>query len=135
MRTFPSPLTLTGVEDGKDVVGRDLHWAVGEESKAPAQSQNAAQAHDGQSIWGSRSFHWTGDGGGFTSEQPEPAQHHHEGEEGEEEDGRVVADVYYIVHGWIYDPAPDKSNKFIIWELSQCSALQQNLCGPYREIQ
>lgn len=47
---FPCSLTLEGVEDGKDVEGRDLHGAVGEESKAPAQSQDAAQAHDGQSV-------------------------------------------------------------------------------------
>lgn len=108
----PSSLTLEGVEDGEDVQGRDLQWAVGKESEAPAQTEDAAQAHDGQGVRGPRLFPRNDNGGLFTSEQPEPAQHHHEGEEGEEEDDAVVADVHYIVHGWVSDPAPARTNEF-----------------------
>lgn len=108
-----------------------MHRAVGEESEAPAQSQDTAQAHDGQSVRGSRLFVWNGDGGAFTSDQEEPAEHHYEGEEGDEEDDGVVTNVHYIVHGWVGDPAPARTKTFISWELS----VQQFLCGHYREMQ
>lgn len=107
---FLSSLTLEGVEDGKDVEGGDLHWAIGEESEAPAQSQYAAQAHDGQGVWGFRLFLGNGEDAAFPSEQEEPAHHHHEGQEGEEEDDGVVADVHYVVHSWVGDPAPVRTN-------------------------
>lgn len=116
--------TLKGVEDGEDVEGGDLQGAVGEESEAPAEAQDAAEPHDGQSVGGAAGLLWHGDAGAFTSEQEDPAQHHHEGEKREDEDGAVVADVDDVVHGWVGDPAPTRTKQLISREFSQSSEFQ-----------
>lgn len=83
--------TLQRVEDGENVVGRDLESTVGEEGKAPRDSQHEAQAHDAHDFPAilPRFYMSPFD----IPDTTEPGHHNDEGGEGDDEDHSIVAYV------------------------------------------
>lgn len=102
-------VTLEGVEDCEDVVGRDPEDAVGEEGETPCDTQHAAQSQDGYNAFATSANLCIGSVAPLETE--EPGQHDDEGDEGEEEDQRVVAYVDNVVDGTVCYPAPLNTHK------------------------
>ena len=96
--------TLKRIENGENVVGGNPEGTVGEEGETPGDTEHEAQSHDGHQAYAA-----------FVDllvvllvslEKTEPCHHDGEGDEGEDEDDSIVADVDNVVDVPVSYPAP-----------------------------